>query len=336
MITNKKILVVGAGGFIGGHLVKKLIELNNEIVACDIKPKEFWFQDFDQISNFYDFDMKNSENCFKITKEIDYVFNMACNMGGMGFIENNKAQCMTSVLINTNLLRACVDNKVQKYFFSSSACAYNTTKQQKTFIEGLREEDAYPGAPEDGYGWEKLFSERMCRHYMEDFGIEVRIARYHNVYGPYGTYDGGREKAPAALCRKVAESKIKKDDKIHIWGDGEQTRSFLFIDDCIEGTLRLFESDYFDPVNIGSDEQVSVNELVDIIEKISGSEKLKREYQLDKPKGVRGRSSNNDLAKKVLNWSFKIKLEEGLKKNYDWIYSQIIKEGSNLNRFTKP
>ena len=270
-----------------------------------------------------------------ITKNIDYVFNMACNMGGMGFIENNKAECMQSVLINTNLLVASRENNIEKYFFSSSACAYNTTKQQDVFIEGLREEDAYPANPEDGYGWEKLFSERMCRHFMEDYGIKTRIARYHNVYGPYGTYDGGREKAPAALCRKVIQSKINKENKIQVWGDGKQTRSFLYIDDCIEGTLRLFDSDYADPINIGSDEQISINEMIDLIENISGGEKLDKEYQLDKPKGVRGRSSNNDLIKKVLNWSYQIKLKDGLKKTYDWIDSEMKKKGSNINRFTK-
>ena len=336
MIDNKKILVVGAGGFIGGHLVKKLIELNNQVVACDIKPKEFWFQDFDTVSNHYSSDMKEINNCKKLTQDIDYVFNMACNMGGMGFIENNKAECMQSVLINTNLLIACRENKVKKYFFSSSACAYNTSWQQKTFIEGLREEDAYPALPEDGYGWEKLFSERMCRHFYEDFGIEVRIGRYHNVYGPYGTYDGGREKAPAALCRKVFYSSMKKHNKIEVWGDGEQTRSFLFIEDCIEGTLKLFNSDYTDPLNIGSDEQVSINQMIDIIQQISGSDKLEKIYQLDKPKGVRGRSSNNELAKKILNWSFQISLKEGLEKTYNWISQEEKKSGTNLNRFTKP
>ena len=198
MIKNKKILIVGAGGFIGGHLVKKLLNDGNSIIASDIKPKEYWFQDFDEVKNFYEMDMKDISNCRNVTQDIDYVFNMACNMGGMGFIENNKAECMQSVLINTNLLIACKEDKVEKYFFSSSACAYNKTKQQKVFIEGLKEEDAYPADPEDGYGWEKLFSERMCGHFMEDYGIQVRIARYHNIYGPYGTYDGGREKAPAA------------------------------------------------------------------------------------------------------------------------------------------
>ena len=335
MIKDKKILVVGAGGFIGGHLVKKLLDNGNSIVSTDIKPKEYWFQDFEITENYYSMDMKDIYNCRKVTKNIDYVFNMACNMGGMGFIENNKAECMQSVLINTNLLIACKESEIKKYFFSSSACAYNKNKQEKVFIEGLKEGDAYPADPEDGYGWEKLFSERMCRHFMEDYGIEVRVARYHNIYGPYGTYDGGREKAPAALCRKVIKAKNNKDNKIEVWGDGLQTRSFLYVDDCIEGTLRLFESDYSDPLNIGSDEQVSINQMIEIIEDISGIEKLERVYQLDKPKGVRGRSSNNDLAKKVLSWSFKIKLKEGLKNTYDWISSETSKKGSNLSRFTK-
>ena len=335
MIKNKNILIVGAGGFIGGHLVKRLLKDGNNIIASDIKPKEYWFQDFDKADNFYSMDMKDINNCRKVTKDIDYVFNMACNMGGMGFIENNKAECMQSVLINTNLLIACKENKVKRYFFSSSACAYNKIKQQNVFIEGLKEEDAYPAYPEDGYGWEKLFSERMCRHFMEDYGIEVRIARYHSIYGPYGTYDGGREKAPAALCRKVLNTKLNNKNKIQVWGDGKQTRTFLFVDDCIEGTLRLFESDYSKPVNIGSDEQVSINQMIDIIENIAGLKKLEREYQLDKPKGVRGRSSNNDLVKKILNWNYKIKLKDGLKKTYDWISSETKKTGSNLNRFTK-
>ena len=334
MIKNKKILIVGAGGFIGGHLANRLLKDGNSIVAADIKPKEYWFQDFEEAKNYYAMDMKNIDNCKKITKKIDYVFNMACNMGGMGFIENNKAECMQSVLINTNLLISCKENKIKRYFFSSSACAYNKTKQQEVFVEGLREEDAYPADPEDGYGWEKLFSERMCRHFMEDYGIQVRIARYHNIYGPYGTFDGGREKAPAALCRKVLNAK-KNENKIEVWGDGEQTRTFLYIDDCIEGTLRLFESEYSEPINIGSDEQVSINQMIDIIEDISATKRLERIYQLDKPKGVRGRSSNNDLVKKVLDWSFKIKLKEGLKETYDWIKSETNKKGSNLSRFTR-
>ena len=335
MITNKRILVVGAGGFIGGHLVKRLLNDGNSMVAADIKPKEYWFQDFEDVENNYSMDMKDINNCRKVTKKIDYVFNMACNMGGMGFIENNKAECMQSVLINTNLLISCKENEIKKYFFSSSACAYNKSLQQKVFIDGLREEDAYPADPEDGYGWEKLFSERMCRHFMEHYGIPVSIARYHNIYGRSGTFDGGREKAPAALCRKVIKAKKNNDYKIEVWGDGMQTRTFLYIDDCIEGTLRLFESNYSEPVNIGSDEQVSINQMVEIIENISGIKNLKRIYQLDKPKGVRGRSSNNDLVKKILNWSFKIKLKDGLKKTYDWINDEMSKQGSNLSRFTK-
>ena len=216
MIKNKKILVVGAGGFIAGHLIKKLLQNENSITATDIKPKEYWFQDFDNAKNYYSTDMKDINNCKKVTKNIDYVFNMACNMGGMGFIENNKAECMQSVLINTNLLISCKENNIKKYFFSSSACAYNKKKQEDVFIEGLKEDDAYPADPEDGYGWEKLFSERMCRHFMEDYGIEVRIARYHNVYGPNGTYDGGREKAPAALCRKIINLKMSKKNELEV------------------------------------------------------------------------------------------------------------------------
>ena len=335
MIKNKKILIVGAGGFIGGHLVKRLMEDGNYIVATDIKPKEYWFQEFESVENHFSMDMKDISNCRKVTKNIDYVFNMACNMGGMGFIENNKAECMQSVLINTNLLISCKEDGIKKYFFSSSACAYNKSKQQEVFIEGLKEEDAYPADPEDGYGWEKLFSERMCRHFMEDYKFPVRVARYHNIYGPYGTFDGGREKAPAALCRKVIKAKKNNEKKIEVWGDGMQTRTFLYIDDCIEGTLRLFESDYTEPVNIGSDEQVSINKMIEIIEDISDTNKFERVYKLDKPKGVRGRSSNNDLAKKILKWSFKIKLKAGLKKTYDWIDSEVSKHGSNLNRYTK-
>jgi len=335
MDKNKKILVVGAGGFIGGHLVKKLLANENKIVCCDIKPKEYWFQDFDETENHYSMDMKDIINCRKVSKGVNYVFNMACNMGGMGFIENNKAECMQSVLINTNLLVACNEHKVEKYFFSSSACAYNIDKQQQSFIDGLKEDNAYPANPEDGYGWEKLFSERMCRHFMEDYGIQVRIARYHNIYGPFGTYDGGREKAPAALCRKIIQAKKENTQSIDVWGDGEQTRTFLFIDECIEGTLKLFESDYSEPINIGSDEQVSINQMIDIITEIAKIKKLDKNYQLDKPKGVRGRSSNNELIKKVLNWSFQMSLKDGLTKTYKWIESEINQKGLNLSKYTK-
>ena len=331
---KKKILISGAGGFIAGYLVKDFLSDGHEVICVDSKPFENWFQYFKDCEN-HSLDLRDYQNSLKISKKVDYIFNLACNMGGMGFIENNKSECMLSVLINTNLLRASVINSIERYFFSSSACVYNGSKQQNTFINGLKEEDAYPAQPEDGYGWEKLFSERMCRHFMEDYGIQVRIARYHNIYGPYGTYDGGREKSPAALCRKVFKAKKNNEKKIEVWGDGMQTRSFLYIDDCIDGTLRLFNSNYSDPVNIGSDEQVSINQMIEIIEDVSGTKKLERVYLLDKPKGVRGRSSNNDLVKKVLNWSFKIKLKEGLKKTYDWISGEMSKQGSNLSRFTK-
>ena len=329
----KNILVTGAGGFIGGHLVKRLIDDGFQVVATDIKKLEDWFQLHDKSKN-YSFDLKDYDKCLKITPNIDGVFNMACNMGGMGFIENNKAECMISVLINTNLLRACIENKVKKYFYSSSACVYNVELQKDVYVKGLKEEDAYPALPEDGYGWEKLFSERMCRHFYEDFGLETRVARYHNVYGTLGTFDGGREKAPAAICRKVAEAKINNKKNIDIWGDGKQTRSFLFIDDCIEGSIKLFNSNCREPLNIGSDEQVSINELVDITEKIA-SIKLKRNYQLDKPKGVRGRSSNNEKMIKNLKWNYSFKLEDGIKRTFEWIYKELKESNSSTKKFQK-
>jgi GDP-D-mannose 3', 5'-epimerase len=334
MFENKKILVTGAGGFIGGHLIKELLKYNNKIVAADIKPKEYWFQLNDNCKN-YTADLKNKEICTQLTENIDYVFNMACNMGGMGFIENNKAECMLSVLINTHLLESCIKNKVAKYFFSSSACVYNAQKQNTSFIQGLKEEDAYPAEPEDGYGWEKLFSERMCRHFNEDFELDVRIARYHNIYGPLGTFDGGREKAPAALCRKIANCKINNNYEIDVWGNGEQTRTFLFIDDCIEGTLKLFNSNYTKPLNIGSDEQVSINEMISKIQEISNISKLKKNYQLNMPQGVKGRSSNNDMAIKILNWKYKTSLKTGLEKTYSWIYDQLTNQKDNSNKFIR-
>ena len=334
MIENKKILVTGAGGFIGGHLVKELLKGNNQIIAADIKPLSYWFQLHENSKN-YSVDLKDKNSCLKLTNNIDYVFNMACNMGGMGFIENNKAECMLSVLINTHLLESCIKNKVKRYFFSSSACVYNAQKQNKFFIDGLKEEDAYPAEPEDGYGWEKLFSERMCRHFNEDFGLDVRIARYHNIYGPIGTFDGGREKAPAALCRKIATAKIKNNLEIDVWGDGEQTRTFLFINDCIEGTLRLFNSNYTKPLNIGSDEQVSINQMIKIIEEIAGVANLKKNYQLNMPKGVKGRSSNNELAIKILKWNYSKKLKDGLDITYKWIFEQLTSKKSNIEKFQR-
>ena len=329
-----KYLVAGAGGFIGGHLVNRLLNEGNEVVCADIKPTEYWFQYFDDCENF-SFDLKSYDNCLKITKNVDYIYNMACNMGGMGFIENNKAECMLSVLINTNLLRASLENKVKKYFFSSSACVYNGSKQSETFVNGLKEDDAYPAEPEDGYGWEKLFSERMCRHFSEDFKLETRVARYHNVYGPLGTFDGGREKAPAALCRKIIYAKENNLKSIDVWGDGEQTRSFMFIDDCLDGTVKLFDSNCSESLNIGSEEQVSINQMIDMISDIAGY-KIEKNYQLDKPKGVRGRSSDNTLIREKIDWDTTYSLRSGLEITYKWIYDQIKDNSkSNTNKFTK-
>jgi len=327
-----KYLICGAGGFIGGHLVKNLMEEGHEVVCVDIKPLEYWFQIYEINKNF-SLDLKSYDNCLKVTKSIDYIYNMACNMGGMGFIENNKAECMLSVLINTNLLRACLVNNVKKYFYSSSACVYNGTKQKKTFVPGLKEEDAYPAEPEDGYGWEKLFSERMCRHFNEDFGLETRVVRYHNVYGPLGTYDGGREKAPAAICRKIIDAKSNNKKEIEVWGDGEQTRSFMYISDCIEGTKKIFNSDLKEPYNVGSSEQVSINQMIELIEEIADY-KVKKKYLLDKPKGVRGRSSDNSKIIKDLNWSPILSLKEGLKLTYSWISSEM-NGGENSKKFTR-
>jgi len=327
---KKRVLICGAGGFIGGHLASYLLkEKNFEIICADIKPLEFWFQIFDENIN-YSFDLKSYENCLSVSKNVDYVFNMACNMGGMGFIENNKAECMLSVLINTNLLRASKINNIKKYLFSSSACVYNASKQDKSFVPGLKEEDAYPADPEDGYGWERLFSERMCRHFFEDFGLETRVVRYHNVYGPYGTYGGGREKAPAALCRKIINAKLNNEVSIEVWGSGTQTRSFMFIDDCIDGTIRVFHDNHKDVFNVGSEQQVSINEMIEIIEKIAGY-KVNKNYLLDKPRGVMGRSSDNTLIKKKLGWDYKFSLEEGLKITYNWIY----KDNFNKNNSKK-
>ena len=327
---SSKYLVCGAGGFIGGHLVKRLLNEGHEVICADNKPFEYWFQYFDESKNF-SLDLKEYDNCLKVSEGIDYVYNMACNMGGMGFIENNKAECMLSVLINTNMLRSCVKNSVKKYFFSSSACVYNSSKQNDTFVLGLKEDDAYPADPEDGYGWEKLFSERMCRHFSEDFDLETRVARYHNVYGPLGTYDGGREKAPAAICRKIINAKINSHKTIDVWGDGEQTRSFMYIDDCLNGTINLFLSNHSHVFNIGSEEQVSINQMIDIIEEIAGI-KVKRNYLLDKPLGVRGRSSDNTLIREKINWDTEINLKNGLEKTYKWIFDEIT-SGKNNNKF---
>ena len=332
----KKIVVAGAGGFIGGHLVKKLVKESHQVRAVDIKPHNEWYQVSDGADNLV-LDLKLKDNCYQALNGYNEVFNLAADMGGMGFIEKNKAACMLSVLINTHLLMASKEVGIDRFFYASSACVYNATKQTDPANPGLRESDAYPALAEDGYGWEKLFSERMCRHFSEDFGITTRVARFHNVYGPYGTYDGGREKAPAAMCRKVIEAGITGNKEIVIWGDGLQTRSFMYIDDCIKGISDIMYSNIKEPLNLGSSEMVSINGLVDIVEEIAGY-KLERKYDLEAPKGVRGRNSENTLIRKYLGWEPSIPLRTGMKKTYDWINQQLAEENKSkktISRFNK-
>ena len=318
----KKIVVAGAGGFIGGHLTKKLISQGHLVRAVDIKPLTRWYQAFPEAENFV-LDLRVKEHCYRAVNGFNEVFNLAADMGGMGFIETHKAACMLSVLINTHLLMAARDAGAERYFYASSACVYNGDKQTDPNNPGLKETDAYPALAEDGYGWEKLFSERMCRHFSEDFGLVTRVARFHNVYGPLGTYDGGREKAPAAICRKVISAQLSGMNEISIWGDGNQTRSFMFIDDCIKGILDIMYSGIAEPINLGSSEMVSINQLVDIVENIAGS-KLKRSYDLSAPKGVRGRNSDNTFIKRSLGWEPSIPLKDGMKKTYEWIKDQML------------
>jgi len=322
MSKSAAVMVAGAGGFIGGHLVRSLIQEGyTRVRAIDIKPFEEWHQLFSEADNRR-MDLRDKPACEAATQGVDSVYNFAADMGGMGFIEANKALCMLSVLINTHLLEAARIAGVSRFFFSSSACVYAAEKQVMTDVVPLREEDAYPAMPEDGYGWEKLFSERMCRHFTDDFGLATRVARYHNVYGPFGTFEGGREKAPAAVCRKVAEAKLSGRDEIEIWGDGQQTRSFTYIDDCVHGTRLLMASDVDEPLNIGSSQLVSINQLVDIVERIAGA-KLRRTYKLDAPKGVRGRNSDNTRIQTRLGWQPSVSLEAGLEPTYRWIYDQL-------------
>jgi nucleoside-diphosphate-sugar epimerase len=322
------VVVTGAGGFIGGHLVKRLIEEGYNVRAIDKKPLNLWYQKFSSAANIQ-LDLSSQENCLVATEGMDWVFNLAADMGGMGFIESNKALCMLSVLINTNLLIASKQNQVKRYFFSSSACVYASWLQSTSSEVSLKEEDAYPADPEDGYGWEKLFSERMCRHFSEDFDLQVRIARYHNVYGPYGTYEGGREKAPAAACRKLIQYKNGVIKEIEIWGDGKQTRSFTYIDDCIEGTLLLMKSNFSEPLNIGSSEIVTIQNLYDQACLASKVKDPVYSYKSDAPLGVRGRSSNNTKCLEILSWAPKISLKEGMVKTMSWISQEITNDFSN-------
>ena len=324
---QNRILVAGAGGFIGGHLVADLLRKGHKnIRAVDIKPFDEWYQRFPEVENLQ-LDLQLKDACERSADGVEKVYNLACNMGGMGFIENNRCLCMLSVLINTHLLMASHKAGVKRYFYASSACVYAADKQTDPNITGLRESDAYPAMPEDGYGWEKLFSERLCRHFTEDLGLLTRVPRFHNVYGPHGTYDGGREKAPAAVCRKVISAKLAGQHDIEIWGNGEQTRSFMYIDDCLHGIDLIMHSDKATfPINLGSTEKVSINQLVDIVEDIAGV-KLKRRYNLSAPKGVNGRNSENTLIKKTLGWEPSTPLRDGMEKTYNWILGEMTKRG---------
>ena len=323
-MSKKKVLVAGGGGFIGGHLTARLLKDGFAVRCVDIKPVDEWYQTFDETENVVA-DLKDRQACDDACQGIDDMYNLAADMGGMGFIENNKALCMLSVLINTHLLQAALEAGVKRFFYASSACVYNADKQVSEDVIPLKEEDAYPAMPEDGYGWEKLFSERMCRHFREDFGLRTRVARFHNVYGPYGTWEGGREKAPAAVCRKVIDAKESGKHEMEIWGDGRQTRSFMYIDDCVKGILAIMDSDILEPINLGSDELVTINGLVDMVEDIAGV-KLKRNYNLSAPKGVNGRNSDNAKITQYLGWAPGIKLREGMKKTYDWIEGEYLKK----------
>ncbi len=317
-----RVLVAGGGGFIGGHLVKSLLADGHEVRSVDVKPFEEWWQVHEGAENFADTDLQLRDACFTVAEGVDHIYNLAADMGGMGFIENNKAACMLSVLISTHMLEAAVHHDVQRLFYSSSACVYAAEHQLDPNVTALKEADAYPAMPEDGYGWEKLFSERMARHFSEDFGLVTRIGRYHNVYGPIGSWTGGREKAPAAMCRKVATCALTNTSEIEVWGDGLQTRSFMYVDDCVNGSKMLMNSDVADPINIGSSELVSINQLIDIIAGIAGIE-VTRTHDLTAPQGVRGRNSDNEMILDRLGWEPSTTLLEGLEVTYRWVYDQV-------------
>jgi GDP-D-mannose 3',5'-epimerase len=330
-MNNQVVLVAGGGGFIGGHLVARLrAEGYSRIRSVDVKPIGEWYQVFDDVENVVA-DLKLRENCDAACRGVGEVYNLAADMGGMGFIENNKALCMLSVLINTHLLQAADDAKVLRYFYASSACVYNADKQKNSEVVALKESDAYPALAEDGYGWEKLFSERMCRHFWEDYGLVTRVARFHNVYGPEGTWEGGREKAPAAICRKVIHAIENGEHEIEIWGDGRQTRSFMYIDDCVEGILRIMHSNIEEPINLGSDELTTINGLVEMVEDIAGVE-FKHRHNLSAPKGVNGRNSDNTLITKYLNWAPGIRLRDGMERTYNWIRSEYLKSHASRSK----
>lgn len=318
------VLVAGGGGFIGGHLVGALLDAGHRVRSVDCKPLEAWQQCHADAENIVA-DLRQLPACQAACAGMHQCYQLAADMGGMGFIERNKAACMLSVLISTHMLLAAKEHGISSFFYASSACVYNASKQCREDVAPLREADAYPADPEDGYGWEKLFSERMCRHFHEDYGLPTRVARYHNVYGPLGTWEGGREKAPAAICRKVIEAKHTGARSIEIWGDGRQTRSFMHIDDCIRGTLALMRHGSAAPVNLGSSELVTINTLVDIVEDIAGV-RLARRYDLDAPKGVNGRNSDNARLRELLAWEPSIALRDGMERTYRWIHDQYMRK----------
>jgi nucleoside-diphosphate-sugar epimerase len=322
MFKAKKILVTGAGGFIGHHLVKTLKSKGCWVRGVDIKYPEY---EASQADEFELMDLRTSENCLRATSGVEQVYNLAANMGGIGFIENHKAEIVhDNVLINIHMLEAAKKNRLDKFLFTSSACVYPAYRQNNADVIPLKEEDAYPADAEDGYGWEKLYAERACRHYREDYGLKTYIVRFHNIYGPLGSYDGGREKSPAAICRKIA---LADDvDEIEVWGDGEQTRSYCYIDDCVEGITRLMKSDFHEPLNLGQDKMITVNELVALVASIAGK-KIRKRYDLSKPQGVRGRNSDNTKLRAVLGWEPQTPLEQGLEKTYRWIQGELIGAG---------
>jgi len=322
--SSGPVLVTGAGGFIGGHLVARLLDEGAQVRAVDRRPIEEWHQRFAGADSRV-LDLTLLDACREATDGAAEVYNLAADMGGMGFIEANKARCMLSSLISTQMLIASRDAGARRFFYSSSACIYSIERQRSPDAPALAESDAYPALPEDGYGWEKLFSERMAHHFREDFGLETRIARYHNVYGPQGAWRGGREKAPAAICRKVAEAALGGTGEIEIWGDGRQSRSFTYVDDCVEGTLRIARSDFPEPLNLGSCELVTVDELVSIVEETAGVE-LRRRYDISAPQGVRGRNSDNTLIRETLDWEPSTPLREGMARTYEWVAAQVERE----------